>query len=219
MEKLRSELIEANGWTATTTADALRAQVAVAQKDIDLEAARKGCKQKCRDRMKEKADLESRIAVMEKSLDLTTRIEAATRKIEQLTKEASASEYVSSSVVNQNNVAAQLWLAFTGATPENAVNPDAVTSSFTSIVIAGGGSLAFMIMAPVGFFVAGRNRVPAGSYSYQAPIARHETDTGHNGTAPGQHTHTVERIVIDDRNAVDAMKRMIADALRNPRTA
>lgn len=156
--KQLAELLEQNAWAASVKADALRSQVETADKAIELETKRGGCKSKCEAKMRERDAINERIGKIEQVEDLNKRIEATQRIIDGKTKEANAATYESSSVVNQNNVAAQLFLAFTGAAPESAINPDNVTASFTNIVIAGGGSLAFMIMAPVGFFLAGRFR-------------------------------------------------------------
>lgn len=154
LEELKSQ----NAWAASVTADGLRANLESAQKAIDLEARRGGCKSKCLALMEKKASLEDRIATSERVDDLTKRIEATQRIIDKKTSEVASIDFKSSSVVNQTDVAAQLFLAFTGAAPDEAIKPNTVVRSFTNIVIAGGGSLAFMIMAPVGFFVAGRNR-------------------------------------------------------------
>lgn len=75
-------------------------------------------------------------------------------------KLASAGAPQQSAVVNQTNVAAQLWLTLTGTDAEKAINPDAVTTTFVNTGIAGANSLAFMLMAPLCWFVAGRNRKP-----------------------------------------------------------
>jgi hypothetical protein len=200
--KQLEDLKVANAWTATTTADALRAQLAAAQKAIDNEAARKGCKRECEKRMKEKAVLEGKIAIAEESHNLNKRIEATQRIIDTKTAEAAKSEYKSSSVVNQNNVAAQLWLAFTGAAPKDAIKPDETTASFTSIIIAGGGSLAFMIMAPVGFFVAGRNRVPGGVPASFRTVSRHETGSPHTQTTSNTEKQTVITNVYKNTDAL-----------------
>lgn len=154
----KTQLEADNAWVASVSADGLKAQVAAAQLAIDQEARRGGCGPKCLVLTQQKGDLENRIAVAEKVSDLTNRIDAAQRKIDEYRAASEQTEYRSSAVVNQNNVAAQLFLAFTGEAPDKAIDPDQVTTNFTSIFIAGGGSLAFMIMAPVGFFVAGRNR-------------------------------------------------------------
>jgi hypothetical protein len=200
--KQLNELEAANAWTATIKADGLRAELAPVDKAIELEANRKGCKTKCQKLMEKKADLEGRIAIAEKSEDLTKRIEATQRIIDTKTAEAAKSEYKSSSVVNQNNIAAQLWLAVTGAAPSDAIKPDETTSSFTSIVIAGGGSLAFMLMAPIGFFVAGRNRVPGGVPASFRTVSRHETGSPHTQTTSNTEKQTVITNVYKNTDAL-----------------
>ncbi len=100
-EKQLAELTEANKWAATTTAEALRAQVAVHQKAIDLEAARKGCKSKCEARMREKAALEEKIAITEEKEDLGKRIEAVKRVLTASREKAATTEFKSSSVEHQ----------------------------------------------------------------------------------------------------------------------
>lgn len=78
-------------------------------------------------------------------------------------------EYRSSSVVNQTSVAAQIYKAFwKQEAPEEAIKPSPVEMVFTNLFITGGGSLAFMIMAPLGFFVAGRHRRSAAEISKDA---------------------------------------------------
>lgn len=168
------ELRAASPWVATVNADGLRAQLAPMDKSIEIETRRGGCGPKCQKLMAAKADIEDRIGKAEQRANLEKQI-AATQKLVDNYREASANtEYRSSAVVNQNNVAAQLFLAMTGAEPDKAIKPDEVTSSFTSIFIAGGGSLAFMIMAPVGFFLAGRNRHREAPMSALPEIVRPE---------------------------------------------
>lgn len=157
--KQLADLKEQNAWAVSVTADGLRAQMSSSQKAIDLETAKGGCKAKCLALMQSKAALEARIATAEQVGDLTKRIEATQRIIDGKTVTAATTEFKKSSVVNQTNVGAQLWLALTGASADQAINPDQVTFSFVNIFIAGGGALAFMLMAPIGFFVAGRNRL------------------------------------------------------------
>lgn len=154
------ELRAAAPWVATVSANGLRAQLAPMQKDIELETRRGGCGPKCQKLMKSKADIEERIGKAEQRANLEKQIAATQKLVDEYREAAAKTDFKSSAVVNQNNVAAQLWLAMTGADADKAINPDQVTASFTSIFIAGGGSLAFMIMAPVGFFLAGRNRKP-----------------------------------------------------------
>lgn len=95
-------LLAQNAWAATVTADGLRAQIASAQKAIDLEAARGGCKSKCLERMKEKAEIERQIATAEQKSDLTARIEATQRILDKKRETASTTEHKSSAVDHQN---------------------------------------------------------------------------------------------------------------------
>lgn len=195
-----ADLTKLAPWAATVNPDGLKAQLASADKAIELETKRGGCKTKCLERMKEKASLEERIATAERATDLQKRIEATQRLIDGYREASAKTEFKSSAVVNQNNVAAQLWLAMTGAEPDHAINPDATTASFTSIVIAGGGSLAFMIMAPVGFFLAGRNRIraeprsaPVAAESYSRPTLASVVNNG-----PASPSLTVRRQSLGD---------------------
>jgi hypothetical protein len=94
-------LMEQNAWAATVKADGLRAQIEVAQKEIDLEAERGGCKSKCALRMKEKADLEAKVATVEQATDLSKRIEATQRVIDKKVEVADTTEFHSSKIVNQ----------------------------------------------------------------------------------------------------------------------
>jgi hypothetical protein len=176
-----ADLTKQAPWAATVNPDGLKAQLASADKAVELEGKRGGCKSKCLALMKEKASLEERIATAERATDLQTRIAATQRLIDGYREAAAKTDFKSSAVVNQNNVAASLFLAMTGADADKAIKPDETTTSFTSIFIAGGGSLAFMIMAPVGFFLAGRNRVHGIAHHveteavYAAPPPPHST--------------------------------------------
>lgn len=103
-----AKLTEQNGWSVTTTADALRAQLETAQKAIDLEAARGGCKSRCQIEMKKKADLETQIAIAEERKDLTKQITATQALIDKSREKAAVTEYKSSPIVNQTKFVAQL---------------------------------------------------------------------------------------------------------------
>lgn len=100
--KQLAALMEANAWAGTVKADGLRAQLESAQKAIDLEAARGGCKSKCLAVMKDKAALEERIAIAEQASDLTKRIEATQRILDGKREVAAKTEHKSSAVDHQN---------------------------------------------------------------------------------------------------------------------
>jgi len=88
-------------------------------------------------------------------------------------------EYRSSSTVNQTSVAAQIYKAmWKGDAPEDAIKPSAVEVTFTNLFITGGASLAFMVMAPLGFFVAGRNRRKASEIEADAKQEEQKAASG-----------------------------------------
>jgi hypothetical protein len=108
--------------------------------------------------MAKKAALESRIAILEERTALTEKIEATKRWLDTARTQAKGAEKKTSQAVNQNKFVSQLVLAYAGADTEAALNPDATTQNFVQIFISAMVALVGIIMAPVGMFVAGRNR-------------------------------------------------------------
>jgi hypothetical protein len=179
LEAERAALVAANPWAPTVSADGLKAQLAAMEGDMIFKRS-KSCAdvtiKESRSFCDKRADLQTRIGSVEKvnSLaddisKLNMQIDATRKVIASAREKADTTAYTSSAVVNQTNVAAQLFMAMNGADMEKAIDPDKVTFSFVNIFIAGAGSLAFMIMAPVGFFVAGRNR-KRGAHSMVEPL-------------------------------------------------
>lgn len=198
-----------NPWAATVNPDGLKEQAATLGQTVDAERARGGCGPKCMGFMKQKADLEARIGVAEQASKLASQIEATQRKVDQY-REASANvAYSSSTVVNQNSINASMFLAATGADPDKAIDPDSVTQSYASLLISSGGSLAFMIMAPLGFFCAGRNRVPEGEESTATALSAYDANLGSvtAGTVltprAEPSSHTV--VQVTDRSALEVL--------------
>jgi hypothetical protein len=95
-------LTTANAWAATTKADGLRAQLESAQKAIDLEEARGGCKQRCLALMRQKNDLETRIATIELREDLTKRIDATKALVDRYREQSAQTDVGGSAVGTQN---------------------------------------------------------------------------------------------------------------------
>ena len=143
--KQLADLKEQNAWTASVTADGLRANLASADKAIELETKRGGCKSKCLALMEKKADLESRIATAEQVGDLSKRIEATQRILDGKRTTATKSEFKSSPIVNQTKFAAQL------ATQE--IEPSKEAMNWTQILI--GALIAFVttFLAPTCFYI------------------------------------------------------------------
>lgn len=97
-----------HAWAPTTKAEGLRAQLDSAQKAIDLETDRGGCKAKCLLLMKDKAKLEERIAIAEEASTLTKQITATQALIDKSREKAAVTEYKSSPIVNQTKFVAQI---------------------------------------------------------------------------------------------------------------
>ena len=116
------ELEAANALAPTVTAVALRTQLDSAQKAIDLEAARGGCKAKCLERMKERDGLNSRIAILEERTALTDKIEATKRWLDTARTQAKGAEKKTSQAINPR-VRLQLVLAYAGADTNAAPQP------------------------------------------------------------------------------------------------
>lgn len=152
LAKLQAE----NAWAATVNPDGLKAQLASAQKAIDLEAARGGCKAVCLARMKEKAALEERIAIAERASDLSRRIEATQRILDGKVNTASATKIGHSTVKAQQDSFAQLLLLASGTDAEQALQPGAVAKDLADKLIgflmAVGATALPSIAFYIGFF-------------------------------------------------------------------
>lgn len=100
-EKRLADLEAANGWSASVTAEALRAQLASANLAIEQEAAKGGCKARCLARTKERDELAARIAIAEERSSLTKQIEATKRVIAQHRDKAATQDKVVAAPVSQ----------------------------------------------------------------------------------------------------------------------
>lgn len=95
------------------------------------------------------------------SEDLTkerARLDAANAWLNRAKEKVASTEVAQSAVANQTKVASQLFNLMRGQDAKDAINPDTITQTFVNTGIAGANSLAFLLMAPLCWFVAGRNR-------------------------------------------------------------
>lgn len=176
LEDLKSQ----NEWTATVTAEGLRAQLASADKKIELEGKRGGCKTKCLRLMEEKGALEAKIATAEKVDDLTKRIEATQRIVDGKTEKAVTTKTGFSAAAAQTDWMGKIYLLATGTEAEQALNPDQVTLTVTDIVI--------------GFFIAlGATTLPTTAFYFAffgvsptAPVSAWERQAERNAKAQAQ---------------------------------
>lgn len=145
--KQLASLMEANAWAGTVKADGLRAQLESAQKAVDLESARGGCKTKCLAEMEKKADLEKRISIAEQATDLTKRIEATQRILDGKREVATKTEHKSSAVEHQNAFLAKA-VALVGSaslTPTEFQSEGAQQTVNLAMAVAGTGLPAFAL--------------------------------------------------------------------------
>lgn len=153
-EKRLAELEAANGWVATVTAEALRAQLASANLAIEQEAARGGCKAKCLERTKERDGLAAKIAIAEEKADLTKKIEGVRKVLSTARETAAVTEHKSSPVVHQNQFLGRAvsLVGFGSLEPTPHIQAAAEQSANLAMAIAGTGLPAFCL------FVAGLYR-------------------------------------------------------------
>jgi hypothetical protein len=146
LDRLKGE----NPWVTSVSADGLKAQVAAADEAIKQEERRGGCGPKCLGLMKEKAGLEERIALASEAGKLAKQIEATQRIIDGKTEVASKATFESSPVVNQT--------AFVAKLVGMSLEPDAATQEGSQIGISASLALANVLLTPICFLIAGRNR-------------------------------------------------------------
>lgn len=175
-KKQLQALMEQNAWAGTVKADGLRASLDAAQKAIDLEAARGGCKSKCLAEMQKKADLEKRIAIAEQATDLTKRIEATQRILDGKRTAAATTEHKSSAVEHQNKfLAKSVAMVSAGTlTPTEFMSEGSQQTVNLAMALAGTGLPALAL------FIAGLYRHNRGRYDH-APSA----------SAPITHDHDI----------------------------
>lgn len=215
----KASIIAHNAWGVTSiTADALRDEVAALNGKIAAEekggrgGRKAGCKAVCEKLKDERTAVVAKIAATERLADVTKkiadldqRIEATQKVMAKETQAVADTGIKQSLVVHQNGVLGKM-AALVG------YHPDAETVSLAS---ASSTSVAFMLLAPLLMFAAGRNRKPeymngehpaseedktaaAPSVTAIAPLAR-------SGISIPANTHTRE-IVKTDRNVWADMK-------------
>lgn len=152
-------------WLPTdVTASGIAAEIsakneAIRQEKLKVKKGTKdGCGPNCQKLMNELAELEKRKGAIEDLSKEKGRLQAANDWLNKAKEKVASAETVNSTTVNQNRVASQLFNLMRGQSAADAINPDKVTETFVNTGISGANSLAFMLMAPLCWFVAGRNR-------------------------------------------------------------
>lgn len=164
-KKLAEAAIARLGWLPTdVTASGIAAEIAAKNEAIRQEklkvkkGTKDGCGPNCLKLTNELADLEKRKGAIEDLTRERERLAAANAWLNKATEKVANADNTQSAVVNQTKVASQLLNLVLGKSSEETLDPDRFTQTFVNTGIAGANSLAFMIMAPLCWFVAGRNR-------------------------------------------------------------
>jgi hypothetical protein len=165
-QKQLADLQSQAPWAATVKAEALRDERATLDKRIADEIAGKrgrasGCKAECEKLQNERKIVNDRIAAAEQMADLKQRIDATERVIAAAREKADKTEHKSSLNLSVAETTAQIAKLMWGAKPEDAVAADDIALRYATLGSAGLGSLALLIMAPVGIFLGNRRRVEA----------------------------------------------------------
>ena len=165
-----AKLQEQAPWAAAVKAEALRGQMAVAEKEIADETARGGCKAKCTLRMKDKANLAERIGQIEQMASLTERIEATKRVLDTARDKASTTEHKTSAADLQARFfsKAVALIGYRSLKPSETIEVSAEQTTNLLMAFAGTGLPAFCL------FIAGLHRKPDedGDTSARAAFAR-----------------------------------------------
>lgn len=103
-----AELQKQNGWTASVSADALKAKLPGLELKIDQEIKRGGCGPMCLKYTQERDEVKAQIATVEEVVDLTGKIAATQRKVDEFREKSAKTEYRSSPIVNQTKFVAQI---------------------------------------------------------------------------------------------------------------
>jgi hypothetical protein len=162
-------------WAGTVTADGLRQQVATIDKAIAAESSKAngGCKRRCIELMAKKDDAEKKIAAAEKVETTEARVKELQAAIDAKRATANTAEHRQSINADIAMTTAKLWNIVSGATPEDAIKVNEVSMQFATLGSAGLGSLALLLLAPVGMFLANRRRIKQDGHddpSAPAPI-------------------------------------------------
>jgi hypothetical protein len=150
-KKQLADLNTENAWAASVTAVGLRADLKTANEAVDQEKARGGCGPICLTKMKARDAIAQKIAVVEKSEDLTKRIEATQRLVDKYRVASAQIEHKVSSVDLQNQ-----FLAKTVAlVSSGSLQPTAIEDAGSDQVINFSMAMAGTGLPALCFFLAG----------------------------------------------------------------
>lgn len=160
------ELQKGNAWSTTVTADALRARMDSLNLAIRLEEQRGGCKARCLERTKERDDVASRIAVLERIDDTTAKIEATKRVINSHKEKVATIEHKPSIVQHSNTTLFKIASLVTSGNVEASPLLKEVVDQESTIGLA----LMPVILPALSFFMMGLYRRGGHDHAFVPPI-------------------------------------------------
>jgi hypothetical protein len=187
-------------WAATVKAEALRDQLTAAEKAVELESGRGGCKSKCQALMADKGKLAERIGQVEQMADLSKRIEATQRLLDGKREVSAKTEFRHSKVVSQTAFVSQL---VTGS-----LEPDAKSRNWAQIGIGAFIALVSTIVPIAAFFIAFSDRQTSASHSAGNASAASEARSRPAVPSPVHPLHTREIVRTDSGVWSDLNKAM-----------
>jgi hypothetical protein len=190
-------------WAATVKADALRETIKTLDKAIREEGGKHngGCKSKCLALMAKKEATEKQIAMAEKVESNEARIIELQKIIDAKRDTANKTEHKQSLNADIATTTARLVRLVSGASPQEAIAPDETAIQYATLGSAGLGSLALLLLAPIGFFLAGRRRIPEGEDMPPSAPVTVAAPVRAMAPAPTQHHETVEVVVQQEPQA------------------
>lgn len=169
----RTAAMEKNPWLTTVRAEALREQIKTLDKKIADEIAggrggrAKGCKTECEKLKDERDRVLSQIAAAEnitgidaKIAELNTQIAGTKAVLDKERNKADTAEHRDSLNIAVAQTTSQIVNLVRGAAPAEAIKADEISMRYATLGSAGLGSFALLVLAPVGYFLAGRRRKP-----------------------------------------------------------
>ena len=148
-------------WAGTVKAEGLREQAKTLDKSIAEEGGKHngGCKRRCLDLMKQKTDVEAKIATAEKVENIEGRVKELQAMIDAKRAVANKTEHRSSLNTEVAITTARLVKLVSGYSAGDAIKTGDDDVAYATLGSAGLGSFALLVLAPVGFFLAGRRRI------------------------------------------------------------
>lgn len=164
-ERRLGELIQANGWSATVTADGLRADLANMEGDQIFRRSRQ-CADVTRPDSRafcdRRAQIQSRIAIVEERSKLQEQIEATKRVLDRQRDKTASTDLGNSAVVEQSRSFAKLLTMN--------LRPDADSTDWVKIILGVMLAIVTVLLAPASLETAFKI---AGMAGIGAPSARH----------------------------------------------